>query len=209
MAPHVVCSALRNLGAGKTADGSGSWYSMTVRHEFARRAPGRADMTTATRRRHRHSRLVCRVRQTSPARFADDGGRTVRPRCAHHSILLLRPGDRPIPMAGVRPPGRVHGRHRRAADDSGVTADQRHLVHSVRPARRPGRAPPRWPVPPAGSRSFDRARRWSAAVLMASAVGSAITADLGSRTMREETDAMEVMGVSVIRRWSCRASPRR
>ncbi|WP_459955304.1 MlaE family ABC transporter permease, partial [Mycobacterium avium] len=33
-----------------------------------------------------------------------------------------------------------------------------------------------------------------AAVLMASAVGSAITADLGSRTMREETDAMEVMG---------------
>ena len=39
-----------------------------------------------------------------------------------------------------------------------------------------------------------------AAVMMASAVGSAITADLGSRTMREETDAMEVMGVSVIRR---------
>ncbi|UXA04911.1 ABC transporter permease [Mycobacterium sp. SMC-2] len=39
-----------------------------------------------------------------------------------------------------------------------------------------------------------------AAVLMASAVGSAITADLGSRKMREETDAMEVMGVSVIRR---------
>jgi phospholipid/cholesterol/gamma-HCH transport system permease protein len=39
-----------------------------------------------------------------------------------------------------------------------------------------------------------------AAVLMAAAVGSAITADLGSRTMREETDAMEVMGVSVIRR---------
>jgi phospholipid/cholesterol/gamma-HCH transport system permease protein len=39
-----------------------------------------------------------------------------------------------------------------------------------------------------------------AAIMMASAVGSAITADLGSRTMREETDAMEVMGVSVIRR---------
>ena len=39
-----------------------------------------------------------------------------------------------------------------------------------------------------------------AAMLMASAVGSAITADLGSRTMREETDAMQVMGVSVIRR---------
>lgn len=39
-----------------------------------------------------------------------------------------------------------------------------------------------------------------AAILMASAVGSAITADLGSRTMREEIDAMEVMGVSVIRR---------
>ncbi len=38
------------------------------------------------------------------------------------------------------------------------------------------------------------------AVLMAAAVGSAITADLGSRTMREETAAMEVMGVSVIRR---------
>ncbi|ETZ66064.1 permease family protein [Mycobacteroides abscessus] len=39
-----------------------------------------------------------------------------------------------------------------------------------------------------------------AALLMSAAVGSAITADLGSRTMREETDAMEVMGVSVIRR---------
>ncbi len=40
----------------------------------------------------------------------------------------------------------------------------------------------------------------TAAVLMAAAVGSAITADLGSRTMREEIDAMEVMGVSAIRR---------
>lgn len=40
----------------------------------------------------------------------------------------------------------------------------------------------------------------TAAILMAAAVGSAITADLGSRAMREETDAMEVMGVSVIRR---------
>ncbi|MCH9736372.1 MAG: ABC transporter permease [Actinomycetia bacterium] len=39
-----------------------------------------------------------------------------------------------------------------------------------------------------------------AAIMMAAAVGSAITADLGSRTMREEIDAMEVMGVSVIRR---------
>ena len=38
-----------------------------------------------------------------------------------------------------------------------------------------------------------------AAMLMAAAVGSAITADLGS-TMREETAAMEVMGVSVVRR---------
>ena len=40
----------------------------------------------------------------------------------------------------------------------------------------------------------------TAAILMAAAVGSAITADLGSRTMRDEIDAMEVMGVSVIRR---------
>ncbi|CAM3098694.1 ABC transporter [Mycobacterium intermedium] len=39
-----------------------------------------------------------------------------------------------------------------------------------------------------------------AAVLMAAAVGSATGADLGSRKIREETDAMEVMGVSVIRR---------
>jgi len=39
-----------------------------------------------------------------------------------------------------------------------------------------------------------------AAVMMASAVGSAITSDLGSRTMREEVDAMEVMGVSAVRR---------
>ncbi|MET7769481.1 ABC transporter permease [Nocardia sp. NPDC005366] len=39
-----------------------------------------------------------------------------------------------------------------------------------------------------------------AAILMASAVGSAICADLGSRRIREEIDAMEVMGVQVVRR---------
>lgn len=39
-----------------------------------------------------------------------------------------------------------------------------------------------------------------AAILLAAAVGSAVCADLGSRKMREETDAMEAMGVSVIRR---------
>jgi phospholipid/cholesterol/gamma-HCH transport system permease protein len=39
-----------------------------------------------------------------------------------------------------------------------------------------------------------------AAILLAAAVGSAVSADLGSRTMREEIDAMEVMGVSAIRR---------
>lgn len=39
-----------------------------------------------------------------------------------------------------------------------------------------------------------------AAILLAAAVGSAVSADLGSRVMREEVDAMEVMGVSVIRR---------
>ncbi|WP_330251328.1 ABC transporter permease [Nocardia sp. NBC_00565] len=36
------------------------------------------------------------------------------------------------------------------------------------------------------------------AVLLATAVGSAICADLGSRTIREEIDALEVMGVSVL-----------
>lgn len=39
-----------------------------------------------------------------------------------------------------------------------------------------------------------------AAMLMAMAVGSAITADLGARTMREEIAALEVMGVSPLRR---------
>lgn len=39
-----------------------------------------------------------------------------------------------------------------------------------------------------------------AAILLAAAVGSAICADLGSRTMREEIDAMEVMGVSPVQR---------
>ncbi|WP_081465485.1 MULTISPECIES: MlaE family ABC transporter permease [Mycobacteriaceae] len=39
-----------------------------------------------------------------------------------------------------------------------------------------------------------------AAILLAAAVGSAVSADLGSRTMREEIAAMEVMGVSAIRR---------
>lgn len=38
------------------------------------------------------------------------------------------------------------------------------------------------------------------AILLAAAVGSAICADLGARTMREEIDAMEVMGVSPIQR---------
>lgn len=39
-----------------------------------------------------------------------------------------------------------------------------------------------------------------AALLMAAAVGSAVCADLGSRKIRDELDAMEVMGVSVVRR---------
>jgi phospholipid/cholesterol/gamma-HCH transport system permease protein len=39
-----------------------------------------------------------------------------------------------------------------------------------------------------------------AALLLAAAVGSAVCADLGARTMREEIAAMEVMGVSPVRR---------
>lgn len=39
-----------------------------------------------------------------------------------------------------------------------------------------------------------------AALLMASAVGSAVCADLGSRTIREEVDALEVLGISAVRR---------
>jgi len=39
-----------------------------------------------------------------------------------------------------------------------------------------------------------------AALLLAAAVGSAVCADLGSRTMREEIEAMEVMGVNPVRR---------
>lgn len=39
-----------------------------------------------------------------------------------------------------------------------------------------------------------------AALLMASAAGSAICADLGSRKIRDEIDALEVMGISVVRR---------
>lgn len=39
-----------------------------------------------------------------------------------------------------------------------------------------------------------------ASLLLATAVGSAVCADLGSRTMREEISAMEVMGVSPLRR---------
>ncbi|MBH0776357.1 MlaE family ABC transporter permease [Nocardia bovistercoris] len=38
------------------------------------------------------------------------------------------------------------------------------------------------------------------ALLLAAAVGSAICADLGSRAIREEIDALEVMGVSALRR---------
>lgn len=39
-----------------------------------------------------------------------------------------------------------------------------------------------------------------AALLMASAAGSAVCADLGSRKIRDEIDALEVMGISVVRR---------
>ncbi|MUL47419.1 ABC transporter permease [Mycobacterium sp. CBMA293] len=39
-----------------------------------------------------------------------------------------------------------------------------------------------------------------ASLLLATAVGSAVCADLGARTMREEIQALEVMGVSPIRR---------
>ncbi|ODR09580.1 ABC transporter [Mycolicibacillus koreensis] len=39
-----------------------------------------------------------------------------------------------------------------------------------------------------------------ASLLLATAVGSAVCADLGSRTMREEIEAMEVMGISPLRR---------
>jgi phospholipid/cholesterol/gamma-HCH transport system permease protein len=38
------------------------------------------------------------------------------------------------------------------------------------------------------------------ALMIAGAVGSAITADLGSRTIREEIDAMRVMGIDPVRR---------
>lgn len=39
-----------------------------------------------------------------------------------------------------------------------------------------------------------------AAIIMAAAVGSAITADLGARKIRDEIDAMEVLGISPIQR---------
>ena len=39
-----------------------------------------------------------------------------------------------------------------------------------------------------------------AAILMAAAVGSAITADLGARKIRDEIDALEVLGISVVQR---------
>lgn len=38
------------------------------------------------------------------------------------------------------------------------------------------------------------------ALLIAGAAGSAVTADLGSRTIREEIDAMEVLGINPIQR---------
>ncbi|MEV0354953.1 ABC transporter permease [Nocardia sp. NPDC050697] len=38
------------------------------------------------------------------------------------------------------------------------------------------------------------------AILLAAAVGSALCADLGSRKIRDEIDALEVMGISVLRR---------
>jgi phospholipid/cholesterol/gamma-HCH transport system permease protein len=52
----------------------------------------------------------------------------------------------------------------------------------------------------AGLAVIRQAASLVAAILMAAAVGSAITADLGSRKIRDEIDAMEVMGISVLRR---------
>ena len=44
---------------------------------------------------------------------------------------------------------------------------------------------------------------------MAAAVGSAITADLGSRKIRDEIDALEVLGISVVQRLVVPGSSRR
>lgn len=51
-----------------------------------------------------------------------------------------------------------------------------------------------------GMFSIRQGASLSSAILLAAAVGSAVCADLGARTMREEIDAMAVMGVSPVRR---------
>ena len=50
------------------------------------------------------------------------------------------------------------------------------------------------------SSSSGRRRHWCAPLMMAGVAGSAICTDLGSRKIREEIDAMEVMGLNVIER---------
>ena len=43
------------------------------------------------------------------------------------------------------------------------------------------------------------------AIVLAGVAGTAITADLGARKIREELDALQVLGVDPSRTWSCRA----
>lgn len=51
-----------------------------------------------------------------------------------------------------------------------------------------------------GTAVIRQAASLVAAIIMAAAVGSAITADLGSRKIRDEIDALEVLGISVVQR---------
>lgn len=50
---------------------------------------------------------------------------------------------------------------------------------------------------------------WINAMIVAGVVGTAITADLGARRIREEIDAMQVLGIDPVRTLSARAAPSR
>ena len=66
-----------------------------------------------------------------------------------------------------------------------------------------GQRPPALPRPAeaeAGNRLLGQAAALVCALMMAGVAGSAICTDLGSRKIREEIDAMEVMGIDVIER---------
>ena len=115
---------------------------------------------------------------------------------------------RAVPAARVHPAGLVHqlgvdpagGAGRRSRSARSIALQ---LGSLIRPARRP--------VVHRRGRVLAVVREAGpivTALIIAGAGGSAICADLGARKIREELDAMEVLGIDPSSGWSCRGCSR-